>query len=154
VLVEVIGILFVRRLNVVHEPLPQKIQDSDDVGFATLQQIALIPLDLGHQFGVLFLVRGETRVAGLPHGYFFLQEMGASVHGELTDYIANDVVALSHAHRIGQFVEDGKEFLVLSVKLLDMDAIGIVPRKRGHGGLRSRGSQKHIGAGRRKMSGG
>ena len=82
---------------------------------------------------MLIVMSGEIRIAGLAHEDFFLEEMGASVDGELGDHVADDVFALANAHGIGERIDDLKELLVLSVELLDVNAVGFVPRKCRHG---------------------
>jgi len=131
--VEVVGIALVGFLDVLDEPFAEKIEDGNGVGFAAFVEVGFVFLDIGHEPGVLIVMSGEIRIAGLAHEDFFLEEMGASVDGELGDHVADDVFALANAHGIGERIDDLKELLVLSVELLDVNAVGFVPRKCRHG---------------------
>jgi hypothetical protein len=130
--VEVVGVFLVGLLDVLDEPVLYEVEDGNKIGFAALVEVGLVFLDVGHELVVLFLVGGEFGVAGLAHGDLFLEEVGASVDGELAHDFTDDVFAFADAHGIGERVDDLEELAVLGIELVDVDAVGIVPGKGGH----------------------
>jgi hypothetical protein len=130
--VEVVGVFLVGLLDVLDEPVLYEVEDGNKIGLATLVEILLVLLDFGHELVVLVLMGGKVGIAGLAHGDLFLEEVGASVDGELAHDFTDDVFAFADAHGIGERVDDREKFLVLGIELVDVDAVGIVPGKGGH----------------------
>jgi hypothetical protein len=126
-------ILFIYLLNVVDEPIAQKIEHLKGLRHPSRPGVSEERLDLGYELSMHLLMGRQAGIIRFSHEFLFLLEMGAGVLEQFADGLADNLLPLAYAHGAGELVDDGKQFFVLLVELVNFDAVGIAPGKQRHG---------------------
>ena len=121
-LLEVPAEALVAVVDVLDEPVTQKVQQLEADRHLFLVHFLLQGIDLLHQLLMLFLVDIETGVVRQPHQALFEQEVRACVFRQAVQDLARGRPAVMLTNGVVQLIEQVHQHFVLLVDFLDIDA--------------------------------